>query len=1024
MDEFRYLWVCVYLERVFCIKISANMRKDIRHLYYILVALLIFPFLGWSQSLQGYTPTIQTNSERMISAQAYADRVMSEMSQEEKLAQLIMPMVWPKEDAQSVAAWERMIKKGFGGVLWQKGHPEAQLRLTNRMREKAKVPMMVAMDGEWGLSMRLSHTIEWHRNIVLGATNDVVLAERYGEAVGKEARRMGIHVNFAPVADVNNNPKNPVIGTRSFGSNPQKVAALTVAYGKGLERQGVLSVAKHFPGHGDTDVDSHKSLPVIRKSKAQLQQLELIPFERYIREGLGGIMMGHLMVPSLDRSGRAASASYAMATELLQNEMGFGGLIFTDALEMKGILSGTGGRSIAVEAFKAGNDILLAPVDPYASLRELSMGLKNREIDEAEVDRRCRKVLVWKYLLEVNVAPALSPANLLQDLQVQEHKDLLQEINRAGVTLLKNSGDLLPLGSLKNRKIALLRYGNGQVGNLIAALKQYTSVESFTLRNDASSAQRNQVYAALKKFDQVIVAITSDRATPDVGLLPLANSKPVVLTFLTSPYTALKFGAVIGASKAVVMGYETKSEAQRAVGDAIMGGIPFKGSLPVDLPPIFKEGDGLQTTKTRLSYAPPHLVGVDGGVLTKIDHIAKEGINMGAYPGCQVLVAKDGYIVYHKAFGYKDARKKEVNDTETLYDLASVTKAAATTPLVMMAKDAGRLDIGDRIGRYLGYLKGSDKEGVRISDLLFHTGGMPAVIQFYYSLIDPSSYTSPLMTYSAKSGFPIRIARNGWVRSGWRYRPELVQRDSSEHFPNRFAEGYYLSHSVRDSMRLEIRDARKSVGGYRYSDIDFLLLQDILETLYQQPLNQLFASRISEPLGAERLLYNPLNRFSKKEIAEGQRDDFLRKQTLRGDVDDEAAAMLGGVSGNAGLFGNAESLAKVLQMLLDGGQYGGAQLIDPSTVQHFTTAKHSKSPYALGFDRHRGKPNGMVAMEAPRSTYGHTGFTGTCFWIDPDNKIVYIFLSNRVAPTRWNNKLSSLDIRTRIQSVIYQSLSR
>lgn len=1012
------------LERRYIIMISANKWLSMRYLYSVLGVLLMFPVLGWSQSLQGYTPNLQADKEQMISAQAYAQQVMSEMSSEEKLAQLIIPMVWPKEDAAAINAWDQMVAKGFGGVLWQKGHPAAQLRLTNRMRERAKVPMLVTMDGEWGLNMRLSNTLQWQRNIMLGATNDVELAERYGEAVAREARRMGIHVNFAPVADVNNNPRNPVIGTRSFGSNPQKVAALTVAYARGLEKNGVLAVAKHFPGHGDTDVDSHKALPIIHKSKAQLQQLELIPFERFIQNGLGGIMVAHLTIPALDRSGRAASASYPMTTELLQNEMGFGGLIFTDGLAMQGILSGTGGKSVAVETFKAGNDLLLAPSDPYASLRELSQALAKGEIDAAEVDRRCRKVLVWKYLLGVNIKGTLSETNLLNDIRPQEHEHLLREINRAGVTLLKNNQNIVPIGNLNGQKIALLRYGNGQVGSLISSLQQYAKVDSYTLRLDASAAQRSQVYASLQKYDQIIVAVTSDRATPDAGLLPLANKKPIILTFLTSPYTALKFGAVIGASHAVVMGYESKSEAQRAVGDALMGGIPFKGTLPVDLPPLFGEGDGLTTTKSRLSYAAPHEVGMDGGVLTRIDKIAEDGVRLGAYPGCQVLVAKDGYIVYEKAFGYKDARKKETNDTETLYDLASVTKAASTTPLIMMAKDAGKLKIEDRIGRYLSYLKGSDKEGVRISDLLFHTGGMPAVIQFYYSLIDPDSYTSPLLTYSARSGFPIQIARNGWVRSGWRYRPQLVQRDSTAQFPIRFAEGYYLHHSVRDSMQMAIRDANKRAGGYRYSDIDFLLLQDILEEIYKQPLDQLFIEWIAEPLGTERLLFRPLYRYEPKEIAEGQRDNFLRKQTLRGDVDDEAAAMLGGVSGNAGLYGNVGSLAKVLQMLLNGGYYGGVQLISPQTIQQFTTAKHSSSPYALGFDRHRGNPNGMVAMKAPRSTYGHTGFTGTCFWIDPENKIIYIFLSNRGAPIRWNNKLSSMDIRTRIQSVIYDALEK
>lgn len=975
-----------------------------------------------AQSKQGYVPNFQKDSETMASAAAYADRVMSDMSDEQKLAQLIMPMVWPKEDTNAHAAWDRMVQKGFGGVLWQKGAPDAQLRLTNRMRRQAKIPMLVAMDGEWGLSMRLSHTLLWPRNIVLGAANSIALTERYGAATAREAKRMGIHVNFAPVADVNNNPRNPVIGTRSFGSDPNKVAALTAAYAKGLESGGVMAVAKHFPGHGDTDVDSHKALPVIQKSRSELTHTELVPFKRFIREGFGGIMIAHLTVPALDPSGKAASASEQITTELLQREMGFTGLIFTDGLGMQGIIDSAKGQSVAVTTFLAGNDILLAPNDPYASLRELSEALSKGVIDRAEVERRCRKVLIWKYLLGVNDSSPLPATDLLDDLNNQDSKDLIREINRSAVTLLKNELGMIPMRELGGKHTALLRYGNIKVGTLLSTLKQYAPMQSYTLAGSASEAERNNVYATLRKYDRVIVAVTSESMRPDAGLLELAKSKPVILVFLTSPYAALNYGNLIRSAQVVAMGYESKAEAQRAMGEALMGGIPFKGSLPVDLSPLFNQGDGTETLKTRLSFATPQEAGLNPRILAGIDHIAEEGIAKGAYPGCQVLVARNGYIVYSKAFGHKDVARTEPNTTETLYDLASVTKAAATTPLIMMARDARKLTTQDRIGKHLVYLKGSDKEGVRISDLLFHTGGMPAVIRFYFTLIDPDSYESPLLVYRPRAGFPVQIARDGWVRRDWHYRSTLVRQDSTAQFPIRFAEGYYLSPAVRDSMRLSIRDADKRSGGYRYSDIDFLLLQDILEYEYNTPLDQLFAMMIAEPIGTTRLLYRPLNRFPKSEIAEGQRDEFLRKQSLRGDVDDEAAAMLGGVSGNAGLYGNAEDLAKVLQMLLNEGYYGGERYIEAATVREFTTAKHPSSPYALGFDRHRGNGRGSVAMEAPRSTYGHTGFTGTCFWIDPENKIIYIFLSNRGAPIRWNNKLSSLDIRMRIQSVIYDSL--
>lgn len=980
----------------------------------------VIALIGITTVEAGTPPMMMRDNQKADAAWAYADSAMQGMSDEQMLAQLIMPMIWPKEDSKSIAAWDKLVEKGFGGVLWQKGEPAAQLRLTNRMRERAQLPMLVAMDGEWGLSMRLSGTISWPRNMVVGATDNLLTIFEYGRKTAEEAHRMGIHVNFAPVADVNNNPANPVIGTRSFGSDPTRVARQVVAYAQGLESQGVLSVAKHFPGHGDTNVDSHKAVPTINHNRSRLEQVELLPFQQYINSGLGGMMTGHLSVPALDSSKQVASASRLITTGLLQEELGFEGIIFTDGLAMQGAIDATSGKSLAVEVFNAGNDILLAPADPYRTLADLRQALKGKKIERSEVVRKCRKVLAWKYLLGANDHSPISATNLLADLNNGKSKALLETIYEESMTLLKNNGNTLPLGT--RGSLALLRYGNNGTGTLFSELQSKHGVKAYDLSLSAGAGVRNTTYKNLRSADHIVVAITSDKARPDAGLVQLARDKEVTLVFMTSAYTALHFKEVIAFAKAVAIGYDAKGPAQRAMGKALNGVLPFRGTLPVDLPPIYKVGAGIVTEPAVLTFAKPEEAGLSSMILSGIDKIAEEGLAKGAYPGCQILVAKGGKVVYSKAFGYKDARKQEPNTTATLYDLASITKAAVTTPLIMIAEDEGLLRTTDRIGTHLNYLKGSDKEEVRISDLLHHIAGMPAVINFYLSLIDEQSYASPLITYSRKEGFPIQIARKAWARRGWRFLPTLVQETKSDQFPIRMAEGLFLSTSVREMIRGEIRDANRRKGGYRYSDIDFLLLQDILEAKYQKPLDQLFYEKISRPLGEGRITFNPLERFAPEEIAEGQKDDFLRRQTLRGDVDDEAAAMLGGVSGNAGLFSNAESLFPVVQTLLD-GTYGNKRVMKTPTVKMFTSARHSASPYALGFDRHRGRGKvGNVADIAPLSTFGHTGFTGTCFWVDPEHEIVYIFLSNRTAPTRWNTKLSQLDIRTRIQETIYKAL--
>ena len=588
----------------------------------------------------------------------------------------------------------------------------------------------------------------------------------------------------------------------------------------------------------------------------------------------------------------------------------------------------------------------------------------------------------------------------------------LEERSRS-VILVKNMEGLVPLSLSPTGRITLLSDDLQAVKPLARRLGSYLPVDRLSVR----SVTRVPSFTA---DDLLVVAITrGDRPLPG-NVDSLLSQQKSVLLFLDRPSAEAYTQAVIAAD-AIALSAKGR-EGMSALADALMGGIPFGGTLLDDKPTLFPNGAGLTTTKTRLATALPEDVDLDGHILVRIDRIAEEGLRAGAYPGCQVLVAKDGYVVYSKAFGYKDARRKEPNSTETLYDLASMTKAMATVPLVMMADDEGRLRLSDRIDKHIDYLRWSNKGDVRISQLLQHCGGMPAVIRFYEEMIDDASYDPPLIAFRRTPGYPTQMDQNAWARSGFRYKSSMVSRDSTAVYSRRFCKRLYLSPEVREMMRREMRECNRRSGGYRYSDIDFLLLQEVLEHSYRRGLDTLFSERISAPLGLTRLCYRPLQYFGPKEMAEGQRDNFLRHQTLRGDVDDEAAAMLGGVSGNAGLFGNAESCAVVCQMLLDGGRYGGRTLIDAETIRRYTTYRHRPSPYALGFDRQRGGGRGNTCEEAPMSTYGHTGFTGTCFWIDPTNQIVYVFLSNRVAPQRWSPKLSSLNIRTRIQSVIYDAL--
>ena len=562
------------------------MRK--KALLYGVVALLL-PLMAGAQ---GVEPKMMRDVARKTAAEAWADSVLSTLSPRQQAAQLIMPMTWPKVDKAGLANWHRQVLEGeFGCVLWQKGSPRNVVRLTNWMRRKARIPMLVAMDGEWGLSMRFSDSMKWPRNMLLGATDDPRLAYEYGRATADEARRIGIHVNFAPVLDVNSNPSNPVIGNRSLGSSPDLVIRMGLAYAKGLEDNGLLSTAKHFPGHGDTSTDSHKTLPVINRSRTQLEQVELAPFRAYIREGYGGMMVGHLSVPALGTGARATSAVPAVVTDLLQQEMGFSGLIFTDGLGMKGIIDGAGELGVYVTTLLAGADILVAPTDPFQALDDVTAAVDKGILSQAEITRRCRKVLVWKHLLGADSREPLETKQLDADLHPRASQELLDRIYEGAMTLVKNEQSILPLH--REDRVALLTYGDDSADLLRSTISRVAKADGYTIRRSTGPAARRAILNKLRSYDKVVVAVTWKGFAPGEDLTKLLGETKSVLLFHTSPYAALDYMEAMKAATAVGFAYDTRSEGMRAMGRALTGERPMSGKLSVDLPPLYKQGDGI-----------------------------------------------------------------------------------------------------------------------------------------------------------------------------------------------------------------------------------------------------------------------------------------------------------------------------------------------------------------------------------------------------------------------------------------------
>ena len=953
----------------------------------------------------------------------WVDSIFKALSEEEKIGQLLMVVANPTSDSRNMQTLEGYINNvKVGGVLFHVGDPVTQADVTNRLQKIARVPLFISLDGEWGLSMRLSGTTRFPKNMMLGAVENVTLIEEYAKEVGRQCREMGIHINFAPVIDVNNNVDNPVIGLRSFGEDPNVVAERGVMYARGLESMGILSVAKHFPGHGDTADDSHNTLPVVRRSLSSLEKIELIPFRRYITERFAGVMTAHIHIPALDNIQQPASLSTKVVTGLLKNDLGFEGLCFTDALAMRGASGGT--NSPVVAALLAGNDIALSPGSPAKEMEAVKKALKDGVLKIEDIEAKCKKILQYKYIAGLNRYQPVELKGLSERLNTPHAAWLVAKLNEEAITVLKNEDNYLPLKQIDKKKTAILAIGDPFGNEFQQMLNNYEPLPFFQITIDMKEAEIQRIAKELEQFDTIICGIYTVRIKEPAFLKQLAEKKDVIYAFFTLPYFCIEYKATIDRAKAVIMAYEGTTLAQEYAAQVVYGGISAKGKLAVTIPEMYFAGTGAFTAKTRLGYHQPEEVGINASRLNEIEAIVQEGLDEQAYPGCQVLVAKDGMIVYSKSFGYDDYQKKRKITNTSVYDLASVSKATGTLLFVMKAYDDKLLTLNGTLSTYLSELQGTNKADLRIEELLYHQSGMPPVINFYLNAIDKDSYTGNLFSTTATKTHTLRYDTQTYVQTGFRFLPSLVSSQRKPTFTTEAGRNFFLHDSFNEFFLKDIKEANLTTRGrYVYSCINFITLKMIVERLTRQPMDEMLYETFFNRLGAWHTTYNPLQKMDTIQIVPTENDGFVRRQLIRGYVHDEAAAFQGGVSGNAGLFSNANDLAKVLQLYVNHGSYGGETYLSEATCRLFTESKSPTIRRGLGFDKPNTEDinNTPCGELAPGSVYGHTGYTGTCFWIDPDSKLIYIFLSNRVHPTRTNNKLSSLNIRTRIQDAIYNS---
>jgi beta-glucosidase-like glycosyl hydrolase/CubicO group peptidase (beta-lactamase class C family) len=948
-------------------------------------------------------------------ASMWVDSVFKTLSPDEQIAQLMVVRLSTINANRSITFYDSLVTElikqyNIGSICVFQGSPVKQATILNQLQAMAKTPLLVTIDAEWGVGMRMTDSVlPLPKQMMLGAVQDSSIAYQYGRIVAEQCKRIGIQVNFAPVVDVNNNPNNPVINDRSFGEDKYKVASFGVQYMKGMQDNGVMGCAKHFPGHGDVAVDSHLDLPVINKTRAQLESLELFPFREIFKAGVGSVMIAHLYIPSIDTSAnRATSLSKNNVTNLLRNELGYQGLTFTDALEMQGVRKFFPDGTASVESIIAGNDMLCLPGDVPLAIAKIKEAITAGKISWADIEMHCRKVLKAKYDYGLAALKPINTNNLTSDLNkdVSSMRKLIAE--NALTVLKKTDAVYFPLPAKKDsvkKDILYVSIGTNSDNAFASRMRaDYNAdVTWFDYKKDATEIA-TIVAKAKKDYKYVVIGVHGYARSPannfgisknSIDLVTQLQQKTKAITFIFGNVYAVKNWC---GAKNLVACYEDDSIIHNIAIDLLQGKIAAQGKLPVTVCDQFKFGTGI----TFKAPNPPKTEkGVlDAAKLNSIDAIAEDAIAKGATPGAVVLVAKDGKIVYHKAYGSYTYDKMEAVNTESIFDMASVTKVCATTISVMRLYDEGKLDLKKKLGDYLPWVKGTNKENLTIENILLHQAGLVAYIPFYKETLDSAGAPKPGFYSIAKNdSFSIRVANNMYMRNDW-----------------------------RDTLYKRILESPLGkTGKYIYSDNDFIFLGKIVEAISGLPLNDYVEATFYRPMGLTTAGFKPREQYPLQRIIPTEQEKQFRLQLLRGDVHDPGAAMFGGVAGHAGLFSNAYDLAIIMQMLLNGGAINGQRYLQEETVKLFTAYHSDISRRGYGFDKpeknNRTRPDPYPNLSASPQTFGHTGYTGTCVWADPKYDMLFIFLSNRVNPDGGENtKLLRMNVRTNIQEAIYKAM--
>jgi beta-N-acetylhexosaminidase len=958
--------------------------------------------------------SLQASAQKTSKAGAWADSVYKTLNNDERIAQLMVVRLstinsTTKEVTFFDAQVDSLISRyNIGGICVFQGSPVKQAEIINKLQARARTPILMCIDAEWGVGMRMIDSVlPLPRQMMLGAMQDASIVYQYGKLVGEQCKRVGLQVNYAPVVDVNNNPNNPVINDRSFGEDKFKVARYGIEYMKGMQDVGVMACAKHFPGHGDVDVDSHYDLPVINKSMAQLDSLELYPFRQIFDAGIGSVMVAHLYIPAIDTtSNRATSLSPQNINGLMRNELGYQGLTFTDALEMQGVKKFYPDGEASVQSLIAGNDMLCLPGDVPLAISKIKEAIAANKLSWANIEMHCKKVLEAKYEYGLSNYTPINTHNLTNDLNAQVPL-MRRLVAENAITLVAKNDDrffpLSPKANYKKKDIAFVVIGTKKENALALRMKSDYNATVFYADEIVKNKEALAIFlqAIKKDFKKVVIGVHNlgRAAATNFGLSNLSLSLVNQLQENTNSII-FQFGNAYAAknwcnAKNLVVCYEDDDIIQDVAADMLQGKLPYKGVLPVTVCDAFKFGKGISTA----APATENQWGIDMVKMAAIDSIANDAIAKKATPGCMVLVLKDGKIAYEKAYGNNTYNANDPISIESVFDMASVTKTCATTLAIMKLYDEGKIDLNKTLGDYLPYVKGTNKENLSIKKILLHEAGLVSYIPFYKETLDTAGIALPGIYADKKNdAFSIRVAQNYFMANQW-----------ADTILNRI-----------------LKSPLGPPNKYVYSDNDFIFLGRIVEAVSGLSLDAFVKKEFYVPMSLPSIGFAPLQKHALSRVVPTELETKFRTQLLRGDVHDPGAAMMGGMAGHAGLFSDAYDIAALMQMLLNGGVYNGKRFLQKETVDLFTKYQSAISRRGYGFDKpekdNNTRKEPYPTKSASPETFGHTGFTGTCAWADPKQNLVFVFLSNRVHPSG-SNLLLNMNVRPKIHETIYQAIA-